>query len=179
MQVLAATQPCHLAAGQGVSKLPWPWPAKNSCCKLRHTGTAGPSAHGHPRSLPAAPQKQAGCDKPPGWCKSSAGELGKASKTGSWHLDVAQGHPRGAGFSPVGWAKAGSRQKKKILVPTKRQVSLQHPSYLDKIGGGKHFKEILKELEPQGRWHQRQWFPISSSNGKVLAEVIPKKGPLC
>lgn len=72
----------------------------------------------------------------------------------------------------------GQRQragKKKILVPTKRKVSFQHSSYLDKTGGEKHFKEIVKEPEPRGRCHQRQWFPIPSSNGKGLPEVIPKK----
>lgn len=51
------------------------------------------SAHSYPCTLPAAPQKQAKCDGPQGRCKSSAAGLGKTGKTGSWQLDVAQGHP--------------------------------------------------------------------------------------
>lgn len=50
MQALAATQPCHLAAGQGVSELPWPRPAKKPSHKLWHAATAGPLASGHPSS---------------------------------------------------------------------------------------------------------------------------------
>lgn len=77
-----------------------------------------------------------------------------------------------------GQRQGAGKKRKKILVPAKRKVSLQHPSYLDKTDEEKGFKEILKELEPRGRCHRRQCFPISSSKWESAGKVIPKKGSL-
>lgn len=75
----------------------------------------------------------------------------------------------------VGWAKAGSKQKK-ILVPTKRKqspFSILHNGM--KLGRKIILKRVLEELEPQGRCHQRQEFPLPGRNQEGLAEDVSKR----
>lgn len=74
----------------------------------------------------------------------------------------------------VGWAKAGSKQKK-ILVPTKRKqspFSILHNGM--KLGRKIILKRVLEELEPQGRCHQRQEFPLPGRNWKGWQKMSPK-----
>lgn len=96
-----------------------------------------------------------------------------AASTWMWH-GATQEEPAS---SQWGGQRQGASSKNPCA-QQKKTVSLQHPSYLDKIEERKHFKEVLKQLEPQGRCHQRQWFPFSSRKREGLAEGISKKGPL-
>ena len=127
------------------------------------------------------PKKQAGCAKPQEkHCEAPVGTArtwarpGKA-EAGTWMWHGATREEPAS--SPWGGQRQGAGSKNPRANQTK-MVSLWHPSCRDKIGEKKRFKEILKELEPQGRCHQRQWFLFSCKNGEGLAEGVSKKGPL-
>lgn len=110
--------------------------------------------------------------------QSSGGDSGDLGKTrGNWQLapGCSMGPPKRSRLHPGGAGK-GREQGGKILVSTRRK---RPPSGIlhiwIKLGRKKHFEEILKELQPQGRCHQRQWFLFSSRNRERLAEDIPQK----
>lgn len=131
MQALAATQPCHLATGQGVSELPWPQPAKKPSRKLWHASTASPSACGHPSSGPVS----GGEPSPHESRRDVLNHRRNVAKLwwGEWGLGQDRGNgwlASGSGTGPprrswlhLGGAGKGREQAAKILVPTKRKWS--------------------------------------------------------
>lgn len=61
-------------------------------------------------------------------------------------------------------------------MPTKRKqspFSILHNGM--KLGRKIILKRVLEELEPQGRCHQRQWFPFPGRNQEGLAEGVSKR----